>query len=233
MLLKKLIIAALAITTLSVQAQTADEIIAKHTEALGGIEKLKLLTTAKKSGTVATPNGDFPLTESIVHGKGYRVDLEIMGTSNYQFITPTAGFTFFPIQQMTEPKELDAEKVASSQGQLDLIGSLMDAKAKGNKVEFVANEKYNSEDVYKVKLVRTGGKEIFYYISKKTNFLVKTTSKEKGADGNEVEFVNEYSNYKQNKDGYWFAYSKITPNGTITYDTIETNVKIDENIFKN
>jgi hypothetical protein len=233
MLLKKLFFAALAFTTLSMQAQTADEIIAKHTDALGGIEKLKLLTTAKKSGTVATPNGDFPLTESIVHGKGYRVDLEIMGTSNYQFITPTKAFTFFPIQQMTEPKEFDAERLASSQGQFDLHGSFIDYKTKGNKVEFVANEKYNGEDVYKLKLTRTGGKEIFYFISKKTNFIVKSTSKDKGPDGSEMEMVNEYSNYKQNKDGYWFAYSKNTPNGMITYDTIDTNVKIDENIFNN
>ena len=233
MFIKKLFIAAFALITLSATAQTADEIIAKHTEALGGIEKLKLLTTAKKSGTVATPNGDFPLTESIVHGKGYRVDLEIMGTSNYQFVTPTKGFTFFPIQQMTEPKELDADKVASSQGQLDLLGSIVDAKTIGNKVEFVASEKWNGEDVYKLKMIRTGGKEIFYYLSKKTNFIVKTTSKEKGPDGTEMELVNEYSNYKQNKDGYWFAYSKNTPNGTITYDTIDTNVKIDETIFNN
>jgi hypothetical protein len=233
MLLKKLFIAALAITTLSVQAQTADEIIAKHTEALGGMDKLKMLTTAKKSGAVATPNGDFPLTESIVHGKGYRVDLEIMGTSNYQIITPTLGIMFFPISQMTEPKELEADQLASSQSQLDLYGGLVDAKTKGYKVEFVANEKYNSEEVYKLKLTKTGGKEIFYYVSKKTSFIVKFTSKEKGPDGSEMDMVIENTDYKQNKDGYWFAYSKTTPNGKITYDTIETNVKIDENIFKN
>lgn len=233
MILKKLFIAALAITTMSVQAQTVDEIIAKHTEALGGMEKLKTLTTAKKSGTIATPNGDFPLTESIIHGKGFRIDLEIMGTSNYQFVTPKEGFAFMPVMRMEAPQAYDAEKLAGSQGQLDLHGSIIDAKAKGSKIEFVANEKYNGEDVYKLKLTRTGGKEIFYFLSKKTSFILKSTSKEKGPDGTEMDSILEYSNYKQNKDGYWFAYSKNTPNGMITYDTIDTNVKIDEGIFKN
>jgi hypothetical protein len=42
-----------------------------------------------------------------------------------------------------------------------------------------------------------------------------------------------FADYKQNADGFWFPYSMTTMNGTITYEKIETNVKVDESIFKN
>ena len=231
--IKKLLVAALAIISLSATAQTADEIVAKNTAAMGGVEKLKTLISLKKSGNLGTPQGDFPMTMTVVQDKGFRIDLEIMGTANYQIITPEKGFMFFPIQQMTEPKELEAERVQNSQGQLDLQGSLLDYKTKGIGVEFVGTEKFNGADAYKLKVTKKNGKVSFYLIDAKSNFLVKTSSKEKGPDGTEADMDNVYSDYKQNKDGFWFAYSMETPNGGIKFDTIETNIKVDENIFKN
>ena len=41
-----------------------------------------------------------------------------------------------------------------------------------------------------------------------------------------------YSNYKQNADGFWFAYTNNTIQGEVNYEKIETNIKVDESIFK-
>jgi hypothetical protein len=44
--------------------------------------------------------------------------------------------------------------------------------------------------------------------------------------------VTTYSDYKQNADGFWFAYTNITPRGKTHYDNIVTNVPVEVNIFK-
>ena len=231
--IKNLLLAAFTFATVNVTAQTADEIVAKNIEAMGGAAKLSALTSVKRSGNLSTQGMDIPMTMTVSHLKGMRVDIEIMGTSNYQILTPEKGFMFFPIQQMTEPKELDAETVKAGQSQLDVQGPLFNYKEKGNTVEYVATEKVDGADAYKLKLTGKSGKTSYYFIDTKSNRIVKTTGKSKGPDGGEVDVETMFSDYKQTADGYWFAYSTTTPQGPIVFDKIETNVKVDENIFKN
>ena len=231
--IKNLLLAAFALTTLNVAAQTADEIIAKNIEAMGGAAKMSALTSVKKTGSLSAQGMDIPIVMTTSHMKGMRLDIEIMGTSNYQIITPDKGLMFFPIQQMTEPKELDAETVKAAQSQLDLQGPLFNYKEKGNNVEYLATEKVEGSDTYKLKLTNKSGNIIYYFIDTKSNRVIKTSGKAKGPDGVETDVETVYSDYKQNADGYWFAFSTTTPQGPITLEKIETNIKVDENIFKN
>jgi len=44
--------------------------------------------------------------------------------------------------------------------------------------------------------------------------------------------ITTFSDYKQNADGYWFAYTFVGPRGVTHYNNIVTNVPVDESIFK-
>ncbi len=231
--IKNLLLAGLALTTLNVAAQTADEIIAKNITAMGGAEKIASLKTVKRTGNMSMQGMDIPMVFTVSQMKGFRLDVEVMGTSNYQIITPDKAFMFFPIQQMTEPKEMDAEVVKGMQSALDIQGALFNYKEKGSTVEFVGNEKIDGADAYKLKVTGKSGKSAFYFIDVKSNMLVKTSSKATGPDGVEMDVETNYSDYKKNADGYWFAYSTTTPQGPVVFDKIESNVAVDENLFKN
>ena len=231
--IKNLLLATFALSTLNVAAQTADEIIAKNVESMGGVTKIASLKTVKKSGNLSMQGMDIPMVFTVSQMKGFRLDVEVMGTSNYQIVTPEKAFMFFPIQQMTEPKEMDAEALKGMQSALDIQGALVNYKEKGSSVEFAGNEKVDGADAYKLKLTSKAGKTAFYFIDVKTNRLVKTSAKTAGPDGVEMDVETTYSNYKQNTDGYWFAYGITTPQGPVVFDKIESNVAVDENIFKN
>ena len=231
--IKNLLVATFALTTLNVAAQTADEIIAKNVEAMGGVTKIASLKTVKKSGSLSMQGMDIPMVFTVSQMKGFRVDVEVMGTSNYQIVTPEKAFMFFPVQQMTEPKEMDAETVKGMQSALDIQGALVNYKEKGSSVEFAGIEKVDGADTYKLKVTSKSGKTAFYFIDVKTNRLTKTSAKAAGPDGVEMDVETTYSNYKQNADGYWFAYATTTPQGPVVFDKIESNVAVDENIFKN
>ena len=75
------------------------------------------------------------------------------------------------------------------------------------------------------------GKTSIYFIETKTDRILKITSKSL-RNGEEIESTTTFSDYKQNKDGYWFAYGMTTSQGEISYSEIETNVAVDDAFFK-
>ena len=229
--MKTFLIAIMSLISLSSIAQTADEIINKYVGAMGGAEKLASLKTVKMEGSMSTQGIDVPLTVTKKHMTGMRLDLEIMGTSNFQLANTKNGWVYMPVMQQTEPKEMEPEQLKSIQNQFDVQGSLFNYKEKGYSVEYVGTEKLDGKDAYKLKMLRNGS-NVFYYIDAVSNFVVKTSSKA-NVQGQETDVETSFSDYKKNEEGYWFAYTNVTMQGTIVFDKISANDPVDEKIFSN
>jgi hypothetical protein len=212
-------------------AQTADDVVGKYITAMGGKEKLNALKTVKMEGNLSVMGNDVAIVITKKHLVGMRVDISVMGTENYQVVTPAKGIVFMPVQGMSEPTEMPEEQLKSAIGQLDIQGSLVDYKEKGTAIELVGKEKVDGEDCSNLKATFKSGLVSNFFISDKTGFIVKTTGK-RVMNGEEVEVSNSNSNYKQNADGYWFPYTTTNAQGTTEFTKIDTNVAVDENIFK-
>jgi hypothetical protein len=183
------------------------------------------------TGSMSVQGMDIPLTISKQHLKGMRLDMEIMGSANYQVANPQKGWIFMPVMGMTAPEEMPAEQLNSVLPQLDIQGGLVDYQAKGTKIEYAGKEKAEGTEAYKL-LVERNGKKSTLYIDTKTNRLIKQLSKVV-ANGQEMDSETIFADYKQNKDGYWFAYSITSNQGTIVIDNVETNIAIPESTFTN
>jgi len=214
------------------QAQTVDEIVDKNIAAMGGKEKLMTLKTIKMEGSMSTQGFDIPITNTRSNGVGIRLDLEINGTSNYQVANTTKGARFFPIQGMDAPQDMEADQFKSAQNQMDLQGVFCNYKDKGTKIELLGKETVDGAETNKLKVTFKNGIVTNYFIDTKTNRVVKTTGM-LNVNGQDMEIVTTYGDYKQNADGYWFAYSVTTQQGTINYEKISTNIPVDESIYKN
>lgn len=213
------------------QAQTADDVVNKYLTAMGGKEKLAALKTVKMEGSLSVMGNDVAMVITKKHLTGMRVDISVMGTENYQIVTPTKGIVFMPVQGMSEPTEMPAEQLKSSTSQLDIEGSLVNYKEKGTTIEIAGKEKVDGEDCSNLKLTYKSGLVSNFFISDKTGFIIKTTGK-RVMNGEEVEVSNSFSNFKQNADGYWFPYTSTNAQGTTEFSKIETNVAVDDSIFK-
>jgi hypothetical protein len=84
---------------------------------------------------------------------------------------------------------------------------------------------------YKLKVTSPNTNIMIYFINSKSNLIVKTSTK-MFQFGKMEDIETIYSDYKQNEDGYWFAYSNAGPRGATHYDKITANVAVDLNIFK-
>ena len=72
-------------------AQTAEEIVAKHVEAIGGAAAWKKINSIYYEGKLTVQGAEINVTMTSLNGKGVRQNLTVMGMTGYQIITPTAG----------------------------------------------------------------------------------------------------------------------------------------------
>ena len=230
--MKNLFISALFLTGLAVgqcaTAQTVDDIAKLNMDAMGGAEKIASLKTLKMEGTLNTQGVDVSITSTTAHLKGIRVDIEVMGTSNYQVANTTEGWVYMPVMGMSTAQKMDDDQFKAAQNQMDLQGFFLNYKEKGTIIELAGKD----VDAYKLNITYKNGIKKTVFIDVKTNRIIKSLGKTK-INGEDTETETTMSDYKQNADGYWFPYSDSTIQGTTIYDKISTNVTVDEGVFKN
>ncbi len=235
---KKLIVSALFLmSTAFAFAQTADEIVNKNIEAMGGKDKLASIKTLKMTATVDVgPNMKAPITMFVVNNKSYRMDFEFQGMKMIQAIDGSDGWQINPFGGKKDAERMNPEQIRESQDQTDIAGNLFNYKEKGSTVEYLGKEDMEGTDTYKLKLTKKTGDIKYYYIDASSYLILKETTKRKFED-KEVEGENIMSNYKK-VDGVMFPFTmeareKDAAQGqAINMETVEVNPKIDESMFK-
>lgn len=215
------------------QAQTLDDIINKHVEAMGGRQKIMTLSSALMTGTFTAMGATSPIniTTTKKHMIGSRIDIDADGVNNYQVITPNNGWIFTPIQGDKEPRPLMEDQFKVGQVQLDLHGPFINYSQKGIKIEMAGKDSVDGSLCYKLEVTSPNTNVTVYFINSGSNLIVKTSTK-MFQFGKLEDVETTYSDYKQNADGYWFANTNAGPRGTTHYDKIITNILVDEKIFK-
>ena len=178
----------LALTAPAIQAQTADEIIARYEAAAGGREKLEAIRYLEINSNLAMGmmgrTIDLPLTLVKEKGKLFRRQIGgIMGMGDsFTMITDTAGYIFIPAMRgFGDMQGTDAitsripdAEVAAQQYELDCAGAfgdLVNYAAKGHKAEYAGTEKITKVPCYKVKLTLKTGQVITYFFDIQTGLV--------------------------------------------------------------
>lgn len=223
-------IAALFFVT-SIQAQTADEIVNKYVDAIGGKEKMLALKSVKLNGSMNVQGMDIGIVVTAVNGVGSRTDISVPGMGEgFQIMNAKKGWNFMPFQGQASPEEVSPEVVKSSQNQLDIQGGLVNYKEKGSKVELLGKETVDGTEAYKLKLTNSAGKESTYFIDTKTYYRIKSVAKTSTPEG-EVDVETSYSDFKKTPEGYLFPFAQTNSRGTVVFSSIEINKPVDEKIF--
>lgn len=217
--------------SVTVFAQTADEIINNYITAKGGAEKLRSIKDLTMTGNLSTNGVQIPLSIKVLGGKGIRVEFSFNGMTGYQIVTDTQGWNFNPFMGQTAPEPMTEDQVKDSQDQLDATDDLLDYAAKGSTVEYQGKETIEGVETYKLKLTTKTGKVKTMYISTQDNLLLKTVQTIK-FNGQDMESESLYSNYKKVNDIQMPFTTISSVQGQIDFDTIEFNTNLDLAIFK-
>jgi hypothetical protein len=230
--MKKFFLSILTIATVGfTYAQTADEIVNKHIEAIGGADAWKKVNSMVTTGTLTVQGAEIAISLTVLNGKGSRQDITAMGMNGYQIVTPTQGWKFMPFQGQKEVEPITADDLKEAQDELDVQGSLVDYKAKGHTIELLGTDDIEGVNVFKLKETLKSGKTQTIFIDPKTYYIIRVISKQK-ANGNEVDVTTNVSNYQKLPEGIMVPLSIGLPFGEMIISKVEINKPIDENIFK-
>lgn len=230
--MKRFFLSILAIVTVGfTYAQTADEIVAKHIEAIGGADAWKKINSMVTTGTIKINGAEIGVNQTVLNGKGSRQDISAMGMNGYTIITPAAGWNFMPFQGQKAPEPITADDLKEAQDELDVQGSLVDYKTKGHTIEYLGTDDVDGVDALKLKETLKSGKIETIFLDPKTYYIIRVIAKQK-ANGKEVDVTTNLSNYQKLPEGIMVPWSIGLPFGELVISKVEINKPVDENIFK-
>jgi len=204
---------ALALTLFfTAHAQTAQEIVAKHIEALGGKAKLQSINSVFIEGVAVMANGmamDTKLWK--VYDRLYRQEIS-SGAGSTITIETTCGVYL----------RLQRPQLVGGQPEIDPAGCLADYDAKGCKVDLDGKDTINGAPCYRIKLSCPMGQSVVYSIDSKTYYILRETRR-----GGSISL--DFSDYKTTPEGYVFPFTILTGGAgeKINVEKIEVNHNVD------
>ena len=222
------------ISAISLQAQTADDIINKHIDAIGGKDVLAKVKSLYFEGTASAMGNDYPTTTTILAGKGFRTVTSVNGSDIIQCFTDTSGWSINPLAGQADATAMPEDIVKKGKLSLDIGGELVNFRSKGFTDSLLGRENLGSVSCYKVQLNQPGI-EITYLFDPNTYYTLQTESKV-SVNGQDVTSITKYSDFKKTDIGY-VAPTTLTVNNagydvTISYTKVEVNKDVDPGIFK-
>jgi len=227
--IKFFLLAASVIATSSLFAQTVDEVVNKHIEALGGKDKLSQVKTLYTENSMEVMGNSAPQKEYLIEGKGFKSEVDFNGASIVQCFTDKSAWTINPMAGGSDAQAVPDALYKAGKPQIYLGGALVNYAAKGYKAELIGKDGGN----FKIK-VTGDGNETYYFVDPTTYLLTKSIVKSE-VMGQVVDVTITYSDYKKTDFGIMLPYTKNLDMGafqlTQKIDKVEANKAIDPKIF--
>lgn len=215
----------------SLSAQSIDEIVSKHIDAIGGKDSWSKVKSLRMEIALKAQGAEIKLIRTQVDKKNMRMDISVMGMNGYSILSPTEGWSFMPFQGQTKPEPMTADDVKTSQDQLELQDDFITYKDLGKKLEFIGKDDVDGTECLKLKMTDKNGQETSYFLDPENYYIIKQITKIK-ADGKELEDITSFSNYKKLPEGIVYAMSVSGGFGDMEVTKLEINPIIDESLFK-
>jgi hypothetical protein len=143
-----------------------------------------------------------------------------------------------PRNGILRPTPMSARDAARFRHMADPQGPLVDAQAKGNKVEMVGRQAWQDKQVYKLKVTFSDGGVNYLYLDAQSSLPVRQVSSLYVPPlGKEIEVEFVYDDYRDAGGVKWpFLEKGSAPEvnfvQSISWDKIEVNQPLDEAAFK-
>jgi len=217
--------------------QTADELVAKNLQAKGGVDKIKAIKSLRMTGNFDA--GGFKATVGEVSKRPDMVKetFSLQGMTQVQAYDGSSGWQISPFGGRKDPEMLGEDDVRGLAEDADFDGPLVDAQAKGNKIEYLGHDQVDGDDAYKLKVTLKNG-DIFYYYLDPDTYIEIQIEKQQFIRGSVRESITMLGSYKP-VNGVMYPFfiesgPKNNPDqrGKITVTKMDANAPIDDSEFK-
>lgn len=209
---------------------TADEVVNKYLDAIGGKDAIGKVKTMSIEGTLQVMGTEAPTTTITVDGVGTRQESEFNGTKIISCYTDKGGWMVNPMAGVATPTPMPDDQYNSGKAGIYVGGPLYNYAANGSTIELVSKD----DKSYTIK-VTTKEKAKFVFVLDAKTYLVKTMATDTQMQGQTVTVTTSYSDYRKTDTGFLVPYGIGLDLGqfqmSIAIKKVELNKTIDPAIF--
>jgi hypothetical protein len=227
----------LLIFSLTVNAQTAEEVISKYLTFIGGEGKLKTINTMITSGKYNYGGMEFPFTS---YSKSPNLYKYIVGSNEKYFAQAYNGSKGWKIDEFKNEKNKtiltgkSAYKM-KNEADVDLENPFIDFQKKGHKAVLEGKDTVEGKECFRLKFIRSNSDTETYFFRTDNFELVKKQALSKNDELDSSLLDTFYSDYEV-EDGIkipFKAVSKVKDQTilTVTIEKVQLNVPISNNEF--
>lgn len=218
------------------QAQSVEEIVAKHIAAIGGDnwKRVEAVKSEAKISADGAPGMSIMMTMLAVRDKSLRMDVSVMGMTQTTVLNGDGGWSTNPFMNKMDPEPLTADQVKAMRDMTDVDGTLIGYKDKGYTLEYVGNEDVDGTEAIKIKITKGEKRYEYSYFDPTSYYEIKNVRVEE-IDGKESETATIYSNFKS-QDGLVFPFTiqqndPMMGGSTVTITGVTINPLVDNKAF--
>jgi hypothetical protein len=211
----------------SLSAQTADDVVAKHEAAVGGKDVLSQVKSISMEITTHMADNDMPGTLVTLDGVAFRSELDFNGAKIVQCYTAKGGWMVNPMAGITDPMPMPDDQYQAAKNQIYVGGDLHDYAANGNKLQLLGKD----ANTYTVKLTTKDNEETTYVFDAAT-YLIKSITRKGKFQDQDVNITTSLSDYRKTDVGLVVPYAINVDFGgqfslSITVNKVEVNKPVD------
>lgn len=241
--MKRLLLSAVAACSLlpafAAHAITADDIIARHVEARGGLTSLEALKSLKRSGHlfIPGPNIELGLVETRVRPDRIRQEVSLQGMTAVQAWDGKEGWQIQPFGGRKDPERMSPDEAKPLVLAADIDFALVNYRAKGGKVEYLGLEEVDGTPAHKLRVTLASGDEVTYFVDPDTWMIIRDVQKRE-VRGAETLTETDYGEYEK-VQGVWVPMTEASgPVGSdasqkqqVVFEHAEGNVAVEPSYF--
>src|SRR5438477_11521996 len=178
--------------------ETVDSLVAKNTEAKGGIEALNTVKTLRLQGKMIVNQGRLQLVYVQFKKRpgALREEVSLQGMTRVLAFDGTEGWKISPFGGRKDPEKMSADDTKSLMEDAEIEGPLVDWKSKGSTVDYLGTEDVDGTLAYKLKVVRKNGDVNFVYLDP-DHFLEIRILSQRIEHGAQVEVETDLGDYEK------------------------------------
>ncbi len=223
------------------QAQTADDVINKYFESVGGIDKWKSLKSMKMTGNLTMQMGEFQFTIYRKAPNKFKIVLNIQG----QEIVPQAfdgetAWMINPFAGGNGPTKVPDDQIQAVKDESEFEDPFINYKEKGYETSYEGTADVAGTQCNVIKMIKHKGVEgqemsSNYYFDTATNLQIMV--KQKSAQSMEQEIEIYMSDYQEIPDGLLMPFVMDTQMQgqsvqKLTFTAITVNEEMPDELFK-
>jgi photosystem II stability/assembly factor-like uncharacterized protein len=223
----------------SASGQTADEIIARYAQRIGGADRIRAVQSVRRSGKFYGGGGfEANVTNENKRPNKVREEFTFGGMTGINAYDGTGGWKIEPWAGKKDAEPLGEDETKGIIEDAEFDDPLFNYQQKGNKVELVGTDQVEGTDVYKLKVTLAGNGDVrTYYLDAESCVPIKYEVK-RTVRGAERTFEVELGDYKE-VQGVLFPFalaigakgSSSADKAQYAWERISVNVNVDDRRF--